>query len=216
MQRQSDFRIAIEPHLLMDRRCIKPELSDSEARIALMRLGYASRPAMADSARRGWFCLTVDPGHEHDVNRVLIDFKVETFVAVEKDGVYHRRGRPRIKRGRVVLGGYVLVNCGIDERAFLGMAALRNVHGVMGGSGSPWRISDVNFNLYKDFIESDEAEPVIDDGLQCGDEVFIKLGPWVDHKGEIVQVDNDTATVEVMLFGRPCPIKLPLAYFDRL
>lgn len=215
MQRRAEFQLSI-PYLPIDRLLLKEGLSDFDARITFMHLGHASQDAMADSEAIGWFCLVVEPGDEKAVKERLEKFRVETFVAMEADHVCMRRGRVKVTKGGPVIPGYVLVRCGVDWRAFKGMAQIRDVQGVLGPELKPWRIKDEVIEAFKKSVETEDTDDVDDDVIRESDAVFVTKGPWVDFHGEIVQVARNKAKVRLSVFGAECEVTMPLAYLLKL
>ena len=63
-------------------------------------------------------------------------------------------------------------------------------------------------------MDSTRAETTIGKALAVGQHVRVRSGPFIDHPGVIETILDDTATINVQIFGRPTPATMPLEYLD--
>lgn len=199
---------------------LKPGLSDAEARIALMRISLASRDVMADSMRRGWFCLHVEKDAERAVEKVLRKGRINTYLPCFADTITARRGNakcPKVRPGAPVYPSYVMVECAFDMHAFLGLNAILGVYDVIGGAGHPFVIRDEIMRRFIDMIDGGVLDRIeADSGIKAGDAVRVRLGPWADWQVMVLSVRGGVVKIDVTIFGRSHRISMPLAFVVKL
>lgn len=195
----------------IERKLVDRAIENKRMRISQMAL--ASRAAFADSVDVGWICLQVMTGHELDVEKILCDGDVETFVACHPERKIKVRGREKVVPKRAVIGGYVLVRCAANPLAYLALRRVPHVLGVIGGAMRPMRINDKSVSVFKLKADSGELERLeADHGLRAGDKVFVRAGMFSDFKGTLLAVNGADATIMI----GPGKVIMPLAFVEKL
>lgn len=65
-------------------------------------------------------------------------------------------------------------------------------------------------------MEGAKTEIVLGKTLAVGDHVRVRTGPFIDHPGIIESILDNTAKINVQIFGRPTPATMPLEFLDPL
>lgn len=201
---------------------LRTDLTDIQRMIALIDIRNASRDAMCDSERIGWYALHVEIGAERKVRTILSKGCINHYLPVHPDITTARRGNhrnPKVRLGGPVCPGYVFFQCGFHPRAFVGMEAIPGVFEVLGGKAAPARIPDANMRDFMALIADGHAVDVeASHEPMAGDDVFIKAGPWADFRGKVITVDEKRclSKVEVSLYGRVTTVRMPLAYLEKM
>ena len=65
-------------------------------------------------------------------------------------------------------------------------------------------------------MDGAKAETIIGKTLAVGDHVRVRSGPFIDHPGVIETILDNTAKINVQIFGRPTPATMPLEFLDPL
>lgn len=196
---------------------IKPDLSLSQRDMVIDHLFYATRAAWEDAASVAWICLHVRTGREKAVEKMLAEQEIEACLPCYPKREKRIRHRLVMVGGEPLLSGYVMVRCRWDWRAFIALEAMEHVHGLIGGAMKPMRLSDKTVKDFKDLASTlaekdDTAQP----GVCFGDKVAITSGPFVEFRGEIVQLKKTRAKVSIRLYGRESEIWMPLATLEKL
>lgn len=189
----------------------------AERRDSIEAAGKAAANRRGDSA---WIILSVDPGREQAVEKLLVEADIEACVPVCLGPVRRRHHKELPPSHKPVFLGYVFVRCAPLPAAFAGLTTFDYVRGRVGGWGSTCRLSDELFNQFKDKAERGAYDwEVKADTLPKGCRVRVKEGPFVGFEGTVIAfggAGKGSPVIELEIFGRPTPIMIPLAMLARV
>ena len=140
------------------------------------------------------------------VPQVLVPFERVTDLKGGKKRIVNRKLYP----------GYLMLQADIapdDERATRAQAVVRDTPKVgdfLGGRGEPVPLSDPEVQSILTRMSDTETNLQVNIGLQKGDMVKIKSGPFDGFDGTVDEVIPEKGTVKVIvtIFGRPTPVEL--------
>ena len=174
---------------------------------------------MAENNNFKWYVLKSISGKEQKV-REYIETACKTAdldqyvsqVLIPTEKVVTLRNNKRVVKERVLLPGYVLVECNLTDECY---PRLRNVPNVLGflsntrdQKPSPVRQAEINklFGTEEPVIE----ETVTEESYVVGEKVKVADGPFTGFNGTIeeVSVEKKKLTVTVNVFDRPTPLEL--------
>ncbi|WP_242220036.1 transcription termination/antitermination protein NusG [Shinella zoogloeoides] len=162
-----------------------------------------------------WFVLCVLPGREKAVEKHLAEAGVEVFVPMRMGPERRRHHRVLPAKAETIFTGYVFVRCSRSVEAFTAFLGVEHVEGFVGGFENPYPVDAdciEEFRRKADAGAYDYERPA--SLFRRGAKVVIAEGPFVGFGGEILSVGSKArgdAVVELMLFGRPRAIIVPLA-----
>ncbi len=179
-------------------------------RIARMRSAAAIRTG--DDAP--WMILRVST-HELKVRDEMLAGDIEALVPMKKAKQIRRRGILMPARMQSVLPGYMLVRCPLTNDAMAGLMSFDGVYELLGGYGNPFlmnaeKVRDFNKKAEEGFFD-DERPISLYSHLK---KVDIVEGPFAGFQADVVTpvgAGSGTAVVEIIIFGAPRPVILPLA-----
>lgn len=125
-------------------------------------------------------------------------------------------GRKRVVN-RKLYPGYLMLQADIedgeDTRARQAQAVVRETPKVgdfLGGHGEPVALSEAEVASILLRMSDSETALQVNIGLQKGDMVKIKSGPFEGFDGTVEEVSPEKGTVKVVvtIFGRPTPVEL--------
>jgi transcriptional antiterminator NusG len=141
------------------------------------------------------------------VPQVLVPFERVTDLKGGKKRVVNRKLYP----------GYLMLQADIDtdgdERATRAQAVVRETPRVgdfLGGRGEPVPLAESEVTAILMRMSDSETNLQVNIGLQKGDMVKIKSGPFDGFDGTVDEIAPDKGTVKVVvtIFGRPTPVEL--------
>lgn len=174
---------------------------------------------MAESNMK-WYVLKAISGKEQKVkeyieaacatNEDYAQYVSQVLIPTEK--VVQLRNGKRVVKDRVLLPGYVLVECNMCDECYPKLRNVPNVLGFLSNSKdmkpSPVRQADIN----KLFGTIDEAmvEAQIEETYLLGESVKVIEGPFSGFNGIIdeIQADKKKLKVIVTIFDRQTPLEL--------
>jgi transcription termination/antitermination protein NusG len=179
-------------------------------RVARMRAAAAIR--IGDDAP--WMILRVST-NEIRVRDDMLAADIEALVPMKKAKQIRRRGILMPVRMQSVLPGYMLVRCPLTNDAMAGVMSFEGAYELLGGYGNPFLISA---EKVRDFNKKAE-EGLFDDERPVSlyshlKKVEIVEGPFAGFHADVVTpvgAGSGTAVVEIVIFGAPRPMILPLA-----
>lgn len=173
---------------------------------------FAAGGAADDSP---WFVLCVLPGREKAVENHLAKLGIEVFVPMRLGPERRRHHRVLPAKPETIFTGYVFVRCWRSVEAFTAFLCVEHVEGFIGGFENPY---PVDADCIDDFRMKAEAGAYDYERpaslFRRGTKVVIAEGPFVGFGGEVLSVGSKgrgDAVVELMIFGRPRAIIVPLA-----
>lgn len=207
------------------------QLSEISARVESARLSGElglSRRAQALLAGCGeseptkpWFVLTVRPGLENDVDKLLNEAGIQSWMPSLEVKVRRRSryGGTRPEDVKVpVWPGYLFVRTVNSAAAWAAISRVDGVVGVLGTAESPAPIKDSIVLKLKVKLEHDQdARDILEDEMKEGQRVSIDYGPFKSFEGLVeTMLGLDRVRVEVHLFGRATAVELELAQITKI
>ena len=165
-------------------------------------------------AEARWYVVHTYSGYENKVkaniektieNRHLEDQILEVRVPLQ-DVVEMKNGTSRQVQKKM-FPGYVLLNMVMNDDTWYVVRNTRGVTGFVGPGSKPVPLTEeemLPLGIKKEEIQVDFAE---------GDTVVVTGGAWKDTVGVItaLNVQKQTATINVELFGRETPVEISFA-----
>ena len=166
-----------------------------------------------------WYVVHTYSGYENKVkaniektieNRHLEDQILEVRVPLE-DVVEMRNGTVKQVQKKM-FPGYVLLNMVMNDDTWYVVRNTRGVTGFVGPGSKPVPLTEeemLPLGIKKEEIQVDFAE---------GDTVVVTGGAWKDTVGVItaLNVQKQTATINVELFGRETPVEISFAEIKQM
>ena len=165
---------------------------------------------MAETEAR-WYVVHTYSGYENKVkadiektieNRNLHDTILEVRVPLQ-DVVEVKNGSKRTVQKKM-FPGYVLVNMVMNDETWYVVRNTRGVTGFVGPGSKPVPLTEAEMKPLG--IKTDNV--TID--FEEGDMIVVVAGAWKDTVGAVQRIDynNQTATINVELFGRETPVEI--------
>lgn len=165
-------------------------------------------------AEANWYVVHTYSGYENKVkaniektieNRHLEDEILEVRVPLQ-DVVEMKNGAKRTVQKKM-FPGYVLVNMVMNDDTWYVVRNTRGVTGFVGPGSKPVPLTEAEMKplgIQMENISIDFAE---------GDTVAVVAGVWKDTVGVVQKLDmnKQTATINVELFGRETPVEISFA-----
>ena len=172
---------------------------------------------MSEAAK--WYVVHTYSGYENKVkaniektieNRHLEDQILEVRVPLQ-DVVEMKNGTSRQVQKKM-FPGYVLLNMVMNDDTWYVVRNTRGVTGFVGPGSKPVPLTEeemLPLGIKKEEIQVDFAE---------GDTVVVTGGAWKDTVGVItaLNVQKQTATINVELFGRETPVEISFAEIKQM
>lgn len=166
---------------------------------------------MSDSAK--WYVVHTYSGYENKVmtnletiveNRKLHDLILDVKVPAET--VVEIKDNKTKEIERKLFPGYVLVKMVLTDDTWYVIRNIRGVTGFVGTQQKPVPLTE------EEAEKLGVEKKVIEVNYAVGDNVKILEGPFTGHIGEVTEldVDKNSATVIVVMFGRETPIEFEL------
>ena len=169
-------------------------------------------------AEAGWYVAHTYSGYENKVkanidktieNRHLEDQILEVLVPLEdvvevKDGV-------RKTVSRKLFPGYVLIHMYMNDDTWYVVRNTRGVTGFVGPGSKPVPLTESEMKALGIKTENVSEEVVVN--FAVGDEVVVTGGVWKDTRAVVtnMNVNKQTVTINVELFGRETPVEVSFA-----
>ncbi|MCR4806736.1 MAG: transcription termination/antitermination protein NusG [Lachnospiraceae bacterium] len=167
-----------------------------------------------NSTEASWYVVHTYSGYENKVkaniekaieNRHLEEEILE--VRVPMQDVTELKNGVRKTSAKKMFPGYVLINMIMNDVTWYVVRNTRGVTGFVGPGSKPVPLTEAEMkplgikteNVYIDFVE--------------GDTVSVVAGVWKDTVGVVQRMDmnKQTATINVELFGRETPVEISFA-----
>ena len=166
-----------------------------------------------------WYVVHTYSGYENKVkaniektveNRNLHDQILEVIVPLET--VVEIKDGSKKAAQKKMFPGYVLLNMVMNDDTWYVVRNTRGVTGFVGPGSKPVPLTDeemLPLGIKKEEIQVDFAE---------GDTVVVTGGAWKDTVGVItaLNVQKQTATINVELFGRETPVEISFAEIKQM
>ena len=182
----------------------------------------ASENAEESAAQLGvpgldWYIIHTYSGFENKVRESLLTragafgfgARVGEMLIPTEDVVELRAGK-RVTTKRLLYPGYVLVQLDLDDELWHVVKNTPRVTGFVGGGHKPNPLTadEVNQILFRQTASAERPRPKM--SFQRNDQVKIVDGPFANFTGSVEEVNEDRATLKVMvtIFGRGTPVEL--------
>ena len=166
-----------------------------------------------------WYVVHTYSGYENKVkvdiektieNRNLQDQILEVMVPMQT--VVEERNGEKKQVQKKMFPGYVLLNMVMNDDTWYVVRNTRGVTGFVGPGSKPVPLTEeemLPLGIKKEEIQVDFAE---------GDTVVVTGGAWKDTVGVItaLNVQKQTATINVELFGRETPVEISFAEIKQM
>ena len=166
-----------------------------------------------------WYVVHTYSGYENKVkaniektieNRHLEDQILEVRVPLQEVAELKNGALKQVQKK--MFPGYVLLNMVMNDDTWYVVRNTRGVTGFVGPGSKPVPLTDeemLPLGIKKEEIQVDFAE---------GDTVVVTGGAWKDTVGVItaLNVQKQTATINVELFGRETPVEISFAEIKQM
>lgn len=172
-----------------------------------------------------WYIIHAYSGFERKV-RESIEGRVQAYglqnrigrVMIPTEPVTEVRNGKKYTIERVFLPGYVLVEMDLDDEIWHIIKDTPRVTGFLGTGDRPVALSDeeVSSILFRTDVSRDRPRQKIK--FAKGESVKISEGPFANFNGVVDEVNEDRATLKVMvtIFGRSTPVELEFSKVEKI
>ena len=177
------------------------------------------------TAQKQWYIVHTYSGFEERVKETLRqradalgmgdafgDIRIPTETVVEY------KGGKKKETQRKFFPGYILVEMEMSDAAWHVVKNTPKVTGFVGTGKKPTPLTqeEVDRIISQVSVAAEKPKPKFQ--FQRGDSVRIIDGPFSNFQGTVEEVNNDRATVKVMvtIFGRPTPVELVFLKVEKL
>lgn len=200
------------------------EVLDEEA-----LLDEAPRPQSPYDRPGRWYVVHTQSGYEKKVKQNLeariasmgMEERIHECVIPMEDVTEFKNGKKVVVQKKV-FPGYLLVRCDLDDDAWY---VVRNTPGIVnfvGHGGKPTPLSRREVETFLGVKQEGKDQPAkqrkakLD--YELGETVRVREGPFADFSGEIVEINEDQATLKVLvnIFGRETPVGLEFGQVAKL
>jgi len=176
-----------------------------------------------------WYVVHTQSGYEKKVKQNLeariasmsMEEHIYEVVIPMEEVVEYKNGK-KVTVQKKVFPGYLLVRCLLDDDSWY---VVRNTPGIVnfiGHGGKPSPLSRREVETFLGVKEEGKEAPAkqrrarLD--YEMGETVRVREGPFADFSGEIVEINEDQATLKVLvnIFGRETPVGLEFGQVAKL
>ena len=176
-----------------------------------------------------WYVIHTYSGYEKKVKQNLeartasmsMEDHIYEVVIPMEEVVEYKNGK-KVTVQKKVFPGYLLVRCLLDDDSWY---VVRNTPGIVnfiGHGGKPSPLSRREVETFLGVKEEGKEAPAkqrrarLD--YEMGETVRVREGPFADFSGEIVEINEDQATLKVLvnIFGRETPVGLEFGQVAKL
>ena len=168
-----------------------------------------------------WYVVHTYSGYENKVkaniektieNRHLEDQILEVRVPMEE--VVEIKNGAKRQVQRKLFPGYVLLNMVMNDDTWYVVRNTRGVTGFVGPGSKPVPLTETEMMN----LGINETTEKVEFDLEEGDAVTVTGGAWKDTVGVItaLNVQKQTATINVELFGRETPVEISFAEIKQM
>ena len=176
-----------------------------------------------------WYVVHTQSGYEKKVKQNLeariasmsMEEHIYEVVIPMEEVVEYKNGK-KVTVQKKVFPGYLLVRCLLNDESWY---VVRNTPGIVnfiGHGGKPSPLSRREVETFLGVKEEGKEAPTkqrrarLD--YELGETVRVREGPFADFSGEIVEINEDQATLKVLvnIFGRETPVGLEFGQVAKL
>ena len=172
-----------------------------------------------------WYIVHTYSGYENKVRENLRQ-RVEVLGMLEQIGeiliptedVVEMRGGNKIISKKKFFPGYVLINMEMSDTTWHVVKTTPKVTGFVGSGIKPMPRTQEEVDRIINQVSVAAEKPKPKFRFDRGDEVRIIDGPFSNFQGLVDEVNNDRATLKVMvtIFGRSTPVELDFLKVEKL
>jgi transcriptional antiterminator NusG len=174
---------------------------------------------------KNWYIVHTYSGYENKVRESLKQ-RADALgmseaigeVLIPTEDVVEMRDGNRVISKKKFFPGYVLINMEMNDDTWHVVKNTPKVTGFVGSATSPVPLTqeEVDRIISQVSVAAEKPKPKFQ--FQRGDAVRIIDGPFSNFQGVVDEVNNDRATVKVMvtIFGRSTPVELDFLKVEKL
>jgi transcriptional antiterminator NusG len=139
-------------------------------------------------------------------------------VLIPTEDVVEMRDGNRVISKKKFFPGYVLINMELNDATWHVVKNTPKVTGFVGSATSPVPLTQEEVDRIINQVSVAAEKPKPKFQFQRGDSVRIIDGPFSNFSGSVEEVNNDRATLKVMvtIFGRSTPVELEFLKVEKL
>jgi transcriptional antiterminator NusG len=139
-------------------------------------------------------------------------------VLIPTEDVVEMRDGNRVISKKKFFPGYVLINMELNDATWHVVKNTPKVTGFVGSATSPVPLTQEEVDRIINQVSVAAEKPKPKFQFQRGDSVRIIDGPFSNFQGMVDEVNNDRATLKVMvtIFGRSTPVELDFLKVEKL
>ncbi|NOZ14051.1 MAG: transcription termination/antitermination factor NusG [Acidobacteria bacterium] len=171
-----------------------------------------------------WYIVHTYSGFENKVQESLLK-RVETYgysdritdVMIPTEQVLEVKNGKRVETTKKFFPGYILVQMEMDDHLWHFVRNTPKVTGFVGGK-NPTPLTDEDVENILSQVKTAKEKPKPEITFATGDKVKIIDGPFKTFIGSVEEVNEDKATVRVMvtIFGRSTPVELGFLQVEKI
>jgi transcriptional antiterminator NusG len=174
---------------------------------------------------KNWYIVHTYSGYENKVRESLKQ-RADALgmaeaigeVLIPTEDVVEMRDGNRVISKKKFFPGYVLINMEMNDATWHVVKNTPKVTGFVGSATSPVPLTQEEVDRIINQVSVAAEKPKPKFQFQHGDAVRIVDGPFSNFQGSVDEVNNDRATVKVMvtIFGRSTPVELDFLKVEKL
>jgi transcriptional antiterminator NusG len=174
---------------------------------------------------KNWYIVHTYSGYENKVRESLKQ-RADALgmseaigeVLIPTEDVVEMRDGNRVISKKKFFPGYVLINMEMNDATWHVVKNTPKVTGFVGSATSPVPLTQEEVDRIINQVSVAAEKPKPKFQFQHGDAVRIIDGPFSNFQGSVDEVNNDRATVKVMvtIFGRSTPVELDFLKVEKL
>jgi transcriptional antiterminator NusG len=172
-----------------------------------------------------WYILRVHNGQEEQI-RESLEKRVKTFgmedlmkkVLVPTERVSEIKGGKKRVTRKKLYPGYIMVQMEITDESWFLVKETPGIGDFVGPYNKPSAMQPEEVERILKLTQATEEAPKIKMGVEKGDPVKIKEGPFENFDGVVEEVSPDKGMVKVIvtIFGRPTPVDLEYWQLEKI
>jgi transcriptional antiterminator NusG len=172
-----------------------------------------------------WYILRVHNGQEDQI-RESLEKRTKTFgmedlvkkVLVPTERVSEIKGGKKRVTRKKLYPGYIMVQMEITEESWFLVKETPGIGDFVGPYNKPSPMQPEEVERILLMTQATEEAPKIKIGVEKGDPVKIKEGPFENFDGVVEEVSPDKGMVKVVvtIFGRPTPVDLEYWQLEKI
>lgn len=172
-----------------------------------------------------WYIVHTYSGYESKVRESLKQ-RVDALgmsdiigeILIPTEDVVEMRSGEKIISKKKFFPGYVLINMEMSDNAWHVVKNTPKVTGFVGTGPKPTPLTQEEVDRIINQVSVAAEKPKPKFQFQRGDQVRIIDGPFTNFQGVVDDVNNDRATLKVMvtIFGRATPVELDFLKVEKL